>query len=151
MKQRNGFVSNSSSSSFIFVGFPTAELNSDLTNEQKVRGHFTQKDIDRWAIDALEKTDYNNYRKGIVPINFWDKAYEHFQSEIEYTEELPENYEKRPVWFDGKSSWWQGISIARVSESGCREFDPKTITDTIKKIKKDYPQVTPKTVLITSC
>lgn len=150
MKTRNGFVSNSSSSSFVFVGFPTSELGNNKSHESIIREKYSEKDIDRFALENLNDTDYKNYRKGNIPLRFWDLAYDHFQNDIEYTQELPENYEKHAVWNDGESSWWQGICVASVSECGSQQFDPKTIAEAVKKIKKDYPKVTPKVVLIAS-
>jgi hypothetical protein len=149
MKTRNGFVSNSSSSSFIFVGFPRSEIIDDTTIDHKaiVTKNVFRKQLDSFAMDNLSDVQYVDYQSGKTTDDFWKKVYEHFKEECGCWE-APAGYEPHEVYgSDHKEETWVGIVVAYVSETGTKVVDLKKIEEATKKIKNDYPDVTPCIIL----
>jgi len=69
MKIRNGFVSNSSSSSFILIGI---KLDSKLTSEELARKYLTEDAINEHISDNINK--YTGEDKDGWWVDLWDEC-----------------------------------------------------------------------------
>jgi predicted SPOUT superfamily RNA methylase MTH1 len=148
MKIRSGFVSNSSSSSFVFVGFPKTAINDSTVDvKTEVTSKIGTREINKFALEYLKTNkEYSDFLAGNVPNEFWEALRQRYSSDFgDY--DAPEGYQVHSVYEDGDSKLYWGIDVAYVSESETDEINLEDITKAQNKIKRDYPNVTPKIIL----
>lgn len=146
MKTRSGFVSNSSSSSFIFVGFKTADIQDKNVNfQQLIQENFSKRTVDEFVSEYIKNDDeYEAYHAGKAPQSLWEDAYEYFKRDLVETNR-PTGYTVYDV--NGEGDTWYGKSVARVYDSLSQEIDIDKIEQLKKEIKTEFPNVTPKVML----
>ncbi len=88
--------------------------------------------------------------KGDISEQFWKDIRDHYLQEFgDY--DAPDGYTARSIFEDGDYQAYWGIDVAYISDSGADEFSIKDIICAEKKIRKDYPKVTPKLLLGSNC
>lgn len=148
MKTRFGFVSNSSSSSFVFVGFPKESIQSSTVDyKAEVISKFTKREIDTYVCNEIcNDGEYEAYFSGNSTPEFWKNAWK-FLCEGSGDDDAPDGFECHTVWSEQQEQVWFGIGVAYVDGGGTDIVDLKKINLAINKIKKQYPNVTPKVIL----
>jgi hypothetical protein len=128
------------------VGFPKRDTIPELDVKHKVLSKISQKELDKFAVNNLDDSEYTIYRlNGTAPDKFWKTVYDQFIGE-EWSE-TPDGYDTHTVWKNGEQETWMGIDIAYVSDTGSDEVDLEKLKEAQEKIKRDYPNVTTKVIL----
>ena len=152
MKTRNGFVSNSSSSSFVFLGFPKTEIqDNNIDYKSEVLKKVTKREMNNYAFDNIRRDDeYDDYSNGGGTELFWKKAWKHFIEDADDDDIDPVDkgeYTCRNI----NDEKWMGIDIVYVGDGGnSKQFNVNEIERSKQKIQHDYPNVTPKLILGTT-
>ena len=135
MKIRSGFVSNSSSSSFVFVGFPASDIKPAVNPEVVVKQSLTARQIDEVAIKYFDDDkDYSDYKLGKADDTFWKYVYQNKCDRDEY--DAPGDLDCITV----DDVPWYGKRIARV-EYGTVEVDLQKLSGTTAELISKYPGV----------
>ena len=141
MKIRNGFVSNSSSSSFIIVGFKASEVGVNINCREAVEKQVSLKRLDELALKFFTNdTAYAAYRKGSPNDKFWEWAYkETFCS----SSKAPKDFYEKEI--DGEPYFVKRVSDT--VEYGEVEIELDKIVTAVKEVKKEFPNAKVKTFL----
>ncbi len=139
MKTRNGFVSNSSSSSFICVGFPASQVVQEINPEIRVREKVSLRKIDEIAGEYFDTDEsYKSYRDGFTDTCFWKYAYKRI---FGVENESPFGFYPTTVNDDE----YYIRQIGPSTEYGAVEIDMNDVVAAMEEVKKRFPTVTPKT------
>lgn len=149
MKIRSGFVSNSSSSSFVFVGFNKSDLDDKSADfKTKVKSKLSIRDINKFALEYFEDdVEYNKFCKGVnIPDDFWKAIHTKYSADFD-GDDVPDGYMSRLIYENETREIYWGIDVAYVSDCGTDEFSVKNIIDAQKQIENDFPRVKSKIIL----
>jgi hypothetical protein len=132
MKVRSGFVSNSSSSSFVVAAVLVSDLNSTVDVRKEVQSCTTQMELDRLASEFYkDAVNYARYRDGEIGAEFWEFAY---KQRFGSTVAVPSGFSS--FSYDDKE--YIGKQVGLSVEYGTVELNPDDITAAIAAVKKQF-------------
>lgn len=145
MKTRNGFVSNSSSSSFVVVAYK-AKKKTALAKEYRtsVEKNYSAKLIKKYALDYFATDDNVNVDDfDKFPLLFWKEAWRALADKNQQGENLVE-YDVPNGLMDlceevGMAEGFVGICLSNSSGDTSVVISPKKLFDAVDKVKRLAP------------